>query len=230
MDKNDLRLSDWMRILIGNVPPSFMIEVFFRTLIMYLILLVIMRFLGKRMAGQISVTELSVMLLLGAVVSAPMQLPDRGILQGVWLLVIILFLQRSLSWWGTKSAKAEKITYGEATMLVKDGLIEVQALLDTRISRPELFKELRSKNIYHLGTVKRVYIEASGDMSIYKTDQPKPGLSVLPPSDKEIQTLNKKAEDNLKACACCGNVQTIVNTETAPCDVCHSVDWVNAVL
>lgn len=230
MDKNDLRLSDWMRILIGNVPLSFMVEVFFRTLIMYLILLVVMRFLGKRMAGQISVTELSVMLLLGAVVSAPMQLPDRGILQGVWLLVIILFLQRSLSWWGTKSAKAEKITYGEATMLVKDGLIEVQALLDTRISRPELFKELRSKEIYQLGKIKRVYIEASGDMSIYKADEAKPGLSVLPSSDKDIQQILTDAGNNLKACACCGNVQTVIQTDSTPCDVCHSVDWSNAVL
>ncbi len=108
MEKSDVKLSDWMRILFGNVPLEFMIEVFIRTLIMYILLLVTMRFLGKRMAGQISVTELSVMLLLGAVVSSPMQLPDRGILQGLWLLLIILLLQRLLSWWGTKDAKVEK--------------------------------------------------------------------------------------------------------------------------
>ena len=219
-----------MRILIGNVPLDFMIEVFIRTIIMYLSLLVIMRFLGKRMAGQISVTELSVMLLLGAVVSAPMQLPDRGILQGLWLLIIILVLQRGLSWWGTKSAKAEKITYGEATMLVKDGLIDVQAMLDTRISRPELFKEIRSKNIYQLGKVKRVYMEASGDMSIYEADKEKPGLSVLPASDKDIQQLHKDGGKDLKACCCCANTQTVTDIKNTPCTICHSVDWVNAVL
>lgn len=119
------------------------------------------------MAGQISVTKLSVMLLLGAVVSSPMQLPNRGILQGLWLLIIILFLQRGLSWWGTKNAKVEKVTYGDATLLVKDGLLDVKSMLDTRICRAELFKELRSKNIYQLGKVKRVYLEAFNDMSIY---------------------------------------------------------------
>ena len=230
MDKNDIKLTDWMRILFGNVPLSFMFEVFIRTLIMYLILLVVMRFLGKRMAGQISVTELAVMLLLGAVVSAPMQLPDRGILQGAWLLVIILFLQRMVSWWGTKSAKAEKVTYGEATLLVKDGLIDVQAMLDTRISRPELFRSLRSKNIYQLGKVKRVYIEASGDISIYETDKEKPGLSTLPPFDEEAQKIYKEADKGLKACNCCANVQKVNNTETTQCDICHSVDWSAAVL
>ncbi len=230
MEKSDVRLGDWMRILFGNVPLEFMIEVFIRTLIMYVLLLVTMRFLGKRMAGQISVTELSVMLLLGAVVSSPMQLPDRGILQGFWLLLIILFLQRGLSWWGTKDAKAEKLIYDDATLLVKDGLLDVKALIDTRISRPDLFKALRSKNIYQLGKVKRVYMEASGDMSIYKSDEEKPGLSVLPTSDKEIQPINKEAGNNLKACTCCGNVQTVTDTRKTECDNCHSIDWSNAVL
>lgn len=229
MEKSDIKLSDWMRILFGNVPVSFMFEVFIRTLIMYLLLLFIMRFLGKRMAGQISVTELSVMLLLGAIVSAPMQLPDRGILQGLWLLLIILFLQRGLSWWGTKNVKAEKLTYGEATLLVKDGVLDVNAMMGTRISRPELFRELRSKNIYQLGKVKRVYMEASGSMSIYQSDKEKPGLTILPSSDKDIQQLNKEAGNNLKACCCCGNTQTLTDTRL-PCDCCHSTDWSNAVL
>lgn len=230
MEKSDVKLSDWMRILFGNVPLEFMIEVFIRTLIMYILLLVTMRFLGKRMAGQISVTELSVMLLLGAVVSSPMQLPDRGILQGLWLLLIILLLQRLLSWWGSKNAKVEKITYGDATLLVKDGLLDVQSLLDTRISRAELFKELRSKKVYQLGKVKRVYLEASGDMSIYKSDEEKPGLSVLPSSDPDIQQLNKEAGNDLKACCCCGNVQPVTDVKHTQCDRCHSTDWNNAVL
>ncbi len=230
MEKGDIKLTDWIRILFGNVPLSFMFEVFIRTLIMYVALLIIMRFLGKRMAGQISVTELSVMLLMGAVVSAPMQLPDRGIFQGLWLMIIILLLQRLLTWWGTKSAKVEKITFGEATMLVKDGLIDVQAMLDTRISRPELFKELRSKNIYQLGKVKRVYMEASGSMSIYEADKEKPGLSVLPSSDADIQQLHKMPDKNLKACCCCANTQTVTNTKHTECNICHSIDWVNAVL
>ena len=113
---------------------------------------------------------------------------------------------------------------------MKDGMLDVNALLDTHISRPELFKELRSKNIYQLGKVKRVYIEASGDMSIYQSDDEKPGLSVLPSSDEAIQQLNKEAGNNLKACCCCGNVQTVTDTEQTQCDNCHSIDWSNAVL
>lgn len=230
MDKDEIMLSDWKRILFGNVNIDFMLEVFARTLVMYLLLLIVIRFLGKRMSGQISVTELSVMLLLGAVVSAPMQMPDRGLLQGFWLLIIILFLQRTLVWYGARNVKAEKLTQGEATMLVKDGIIEVQAMLDTRISRPELFKELRSKNIYQLGKVKRVYIEASGSMSIYEMDQEKPGLSVLPAADKSIQQLHKIAPDNLKACCCCGFTQTVTDVEKTTCNICQSIDWGNAVL
>ncbi len=69
------------------------------------------------------------------------------------------------------------------------------------------FGELRSKNIYQLGKVKRVYIEASGDHSIYEADEGKPGLSVLPPFDFEVEPLFKQSANNIKACTCCGNVQ-----------------------
>ena len=230
MEKNDIRLDDWMRILFGNVPISFMFEVFIRTLVMYVLLLMVIRYLGKRMSGQLSVTELSVMLLLGAVVSSPMQLPDRGLLQGLWLLVIILVLQRGLTWIGARNAKIEKITQGEAALLVKDGIIDINNLVATRVSRPELFKEIRSKNIYQLGKVKRVYIEASGAMSIYEADNAKPGLSVLPTADKEIQMLNKEAGDNLKVCCCCGNTQTLSDTAHTACNVCNSIDWGTAVV
>ncbi len=89
----------------------------------------------------------------------------------------------------------------------------MKSLLGTRISRPELFKELRSKNIYQLGKVKRVYLEASGDMSIYQSDEEKPGLSVLPSSDPDIQELNKEAGNDLKACCCCGNVQPVTDVK-----------------
>ena len=51
MNKEEIKLSDWQRILIGDAPVEFLLEVFIRTALIYLALLIIMRFLGKRMNG-----------------------------------------------------------------------------------------------------------------------------------------------------------------------------------
>ena len=79
MKKEDIHLGDLARILFGEAPPLFLLEVFVRTLIVYVFLLYILRWLGKRMSGQLTIMELSVMLTLGAIVSASMQIPDHGI-------------------------------------------------------------------------------------------------------------------------------------------------------
>ncbi|RCH55308.1 hypothetical protein DJ568_09000 [Mucilaginibacter hurinus] len=75
MKKEEIDLSDIGRILLGEAPPLFLLEVFIRGLATYMFLLVIVRWLGKRMGGQITIMEMSVMITLGAIVSVPMQAP-----------------------------------------------------------------------------------------------------------------------------------------------------------
>src|SRR4051812_29897971 len=94
MESWEIKVGDWKRILFGDISAIFMLEVFLRTVIIYIILLVIVRWLGKRMGGQLTQTEMAIMLTLGAIVSAPMQMPDRGILEGVFVLFCTLAFQR----------------------------------------------------------------------------------------------------------------------------------------
>lgn len=95
MDKDQIHLSDIYRILFGEAPVQFLLEVLIRTIIIYCILLVVIRLLGKRMSGQLTSIEMAVMLTLGAIVSVPMQDPARGLLQGVLLLALVLIFQKS---------------------------------------------------------------------------------------------------------------------------------------
>lgn len=77
MKKEEIYLEDIKRILYGLAPPEFMLEVFIRTIIIYIALLFIVRWLGKRMSGQLTIMEMAIMLVIGAVVSVPMQVPDQ---------------------------------------------------------------------------------------------------------------------------------------------------------
>ncbi len=80
MEKREIKLDDTGRILFGEAPAEFLLEVLIRTLIIYVALLVTVRLMGKRMVGQLTISEMSVMLTLGAIVSPGMQAPATRLL------------------------------------------------------------------------------------------------------------------------------------------------------
>src|ERR1700712_1396555 len=183
-----------------------MAEVFFRTIISYIVILVIVKMLGKRMSGRLTPTEMAVMLMFGAVVSGSMQIPDRGILEATFVLILIVFIQRLITLWAFKNKKFEDAILGTMTVLIKDGVLQTKQMSAEKISRNQLFSMLRSKQIKQLGEIKRVYIETSGSFSIYKADDPPPGLSVLPEDDEPIYQNQKTVDDKL-VCYNCGLIQ-----------------------
>jgi uncharacterized membrane protein YcaP (DUF421 family) len=234
MKKEDIHLDDIYRILFGQAPPIFLLEVFIRTLVIYVLLLIMIRWLGKRMSGQLTIMELAVMLALGAIICVPMQIPDRGLLQGVVLLLCALAFQRGISWLGVKNGKFEDFTQGKSSMLIKNGIIEVDELNDNGISHSQLYSKLRSENIFNLGEVERVYLEACGLYSIFKTEQPKPGLPILYIDDEAIveeqkrQAIEEKNEADSVACKNCGYVKN--KDAVGKCSNCGSDDWVKAII
>src|SRR3982750_3522578 len=96
MKKEEIHLWDVKRILIGQAPPEFLLDVLIRSLIMYIAAILVLRWMGKRMNGQLSIIELAVMVTMGAILAVPMQIPDRGLLQGLLVLVTILALLRGI--------------------------------------------------------------------------------------------------------------------------------------
>lgn len=226
MKKQEIHLGDINRILFGQAPPVFLLEVLIRTLLTYIILLVVVRWLGKRMSGQLTIMEMAVMLALGAIVSVAMQVPDRGILLSVIVLLVTVSFQRGFGYLGFKSAKVEKVIHGDVNILVKEGIMQLPEMQFCRISKQQLFGQLRCSGIYHLGKVRRVYLEASGAFSIYPAKTDHPGLSVLPPGEREL--FGAKLQEGLEACINCGVVRK-KESENRPCMDCHCTSWEAAV-
>lgn len=223
---DEMKLTDWYRIFIGEAPAEFLIEVLVRTVLIYLFLIVILRLMGKRMNGQLTIAEMAVMITLGAIVSAPMQIPDRGITQGMVILVCALLFQRGLNLWGFKNSKVENIVQGTESLLVKDGVIITDELKKAKISKQQLYSTLRNANIYNLGEVERVYLEACGLFSIFKFDNPKPGLSLAPPNDTNFKTAEYSSTYCCKNCGCITENSQIKNE----CTNCNANNWTKAIL
>jgi uncharacterized membrane protein YcaP (DUF421 family) len=226
MKKFEIHLADWQRILFGQAPPIFLVEVFIRTLIIYIFLLFVLRWLGKRMSGQLTILEMVVMLTLGAIVSVGMQTPDRGITLSMFVLFCTLAFQRGLSRLGIKSARIEELSQGKISTLVKDGVLDLDEMRRCRISRQQVFAELRSSGVYSLGQARRVYLEACGLFSTVKMKNPVPGLPTLPPGDHKVTLLLHQT--NGMACCNCGNVSD-QQSASKPCFRCGANSWTHAL-
>jgi uncharacterized membrane protein YcaP (DUF421 family) len=219
---------DLYRLFIGQSPGWFMIEVIVRIVLIYLVLMVAMRMMGKRVAAQMSVSELAVIVTLGAAVGVPMQVPDRGMLPAILILAVAVLFQRGLAVWGFKNRKVEVITHGDVNVLVQDGRIFLDEMRVAAMSRERLFALLRARSIEHLGQVRRVYLETSGDISVYQLAKPKPGLSVLPEFDDKARAADNIVPD-LFACTMCGALRRSKKMPKNECEFCENTKWGQAV-
>lgn len=227
MKPEQIHLGDWKRLLLGDAPWRFLPEVVLRTLLIYLALLAAMRVFGKRMTGQLTIVEMSVMLVLGAIVAVPMQVPDRGLLVGALLLFCVLLMQRGLGRLGFASRRVELLSQGDATLLVKDGVIQIGRLRDAALSHQQLYASLRDSEIHQLGEVRRLYLEACGEFSLFTFDEPRPGLCLLPGVDHDILA-HCPVKPGLSACGYCGQV-VAGSGKPERCDHCGHGAWVDAV-
>src|SRR5438270_3226136 len=97
MKPEDIKLGDWMRIFIGEAPPAFFLELVIRVFIIFFLLIVSMRLLGRRMAGQLNRIEIIALFSLAAAIGVPLQAPDRGILPAFVIALIVVLVGRLVS-------------------------------------------------------------------------------------------------------------------------------------
>ncbi|MDB5193076.1 MAG: hypothetical protein JWQ96_2639 [Segetibacter sp.] len=227
MKSFQIELDQWSRIFFGQAPGLFYIELLFRCLFIYILLIASMRMLGKRMQAQMDSIELAALATLAAAVGVPLLALDRGLLPAVIICAIVITITRTVSHFSYKSQKFEDIAEGNIGILVKDGVMDPKEMMNNRITRERLCSQLRQSKIYNLGMVKRLYLEASGGFSIIKSDMPKPGLLVLPEWDKDF--VGKKVKfTNETICVSCGKEQN-TKDDKEECSNCRKKVWTKAV-
>jgi uncharacterized membrane protein YcaP (DUF421 family) len=202
MKADEIKWADWHRILFGESPPAYLLEVVVRVAIVYLLILIAMRVMGKRMTAEISRAELVARVSLAAAVGLPIQRPNRGLLGATVIVIVIVAIGRLLASISFKNPRFEKTYLGYYATLVKDGVLDVQRMKKIKITKERLFAALRSEGIRHLGQVKRFYIEANGKFSFVKEKDEKPGLSVIPSWDTELRL--RQQQTDKKMCSSCG--------------------------
>lgn len=228
---------DWHRMFLGDFSWLYLLEIAFRTIILYLYTIFMIRLTGSRGIGQLSAFDIVIIIALGSAVGDPMFYPEVPLIHGIVVITVIVLLQRAISVFVMRSDKVEKTFEGEPRAIVDDGHLVLAALQAGTLSEEDVFMRLRRESVEQLGQVKHAYLEHDGSFSIFKypTEASPPGLPILPPRDiKKLLTFEAGklvSRSGYYACYRCGETVKTAADEYLPiCPQCGYETWVKATV
>ena len=156
---------------------------FVRAIMVYILVLVVMRLMGKREIGQLQPFELVISIMIADLASIPMTDPGVPIFNGLVPILGLLAMHLLITLLNIKSVNLRKITCGKPTILVYRGKIDEEALKKERFTISELQERLRGKDVFNLGDVEFAILETNGEVSVIT----KPNKRNLTPEDMNIE-------------------------------------------
>ncbi len=143
-----------------------MATAFFRTVILYILLMVGLRLLGKRQIADMEPSELVLTLIISDLAVVPMQ--DYGIpmINGVLPIITLLCLSMLLSFFNLKSIRFRALICGTPAVIIQNGVVNQKNMAKNRLTLDELFEQLRSQGFTDLNAVKYAVLETNGQLSI----------------------------------------------------------------
>ncbi len=145
-----------------------------RTVILYLVLIAVIRFMGKRQIGQMEASEFVVTMLVANLASIPMQDGDIPLFSGVIPIVTVLGLELVLSTLSLRSMKLRKLLCGKPVILIENGNILQKNMRRTRVTLDELTGHLREKDVLDVSSVQYAILETNGNLSVFVYPKEKP--------------------------------------------------------
>jgi uncharacterized membrane protein YcaP (DUF421 family) len=203
----------------NDLPVEFLLEVIFRSVIMFMVLLLTLKLTGKHGVSQLSVFETVIIITLGSAAGDSMFYEDVGIIPAITVFTVIIILYRTVTWFIGRSKRFEEFMDGKTECLITEGKFAMHAFEKESLAQDEFFTELGVKSVEHLGQVKNAYLETTGEVSIYyhEDEDVRFGLTI------RLEQFLKKRKiilaDGIYSCTFCGSTEEL-KAGTATCKTC----------
>ena len=161
-----------------------MLITFFRAIVLYIIVLIVMRLMGKREIGQLQPFELAISIMIADLASLPMTETGVPISNGIIPILGLLVMHLVISMLNMKSTKIREIICGKPSILIFRGKVDEKVLKKERFTINELEERLRDNNIFNIGDVEYAVLETSGQVTVI----PKPNKRPTTPEDFNIES------------------------------------------
>jgi uncharacterized membrane protein YcaP (DUF421 family) len=142
------------------------LTVIYKTMIIYFIILLVIRIMGKREVGQLSPFDLVIAIMIGELAVFPIEERQITLLEGLLPIFLLGLLEILLAFVSLKSNTLRGFINGRPEILIRDGQIKYQALRRTKYNVNDLLQQLRKKDIFDLANVELAILETSGDLSV----------------------------------------------------------------
>ena len=144
-----------------------MILSYTRTVVLYLVLIAVVRLMGKRQIGQLEPSEFVVAMLVADLAAIPMQDGAISLLNGLVPILTVLAMELILSGLSMRSIRLRKLLCGKPVILIENGKINQRNLKRTQVTLDELSGHLRQKDVLDIQTVQYAILETDGNLSVF---------------------------------------------------------------
>lgn len=162
---------------------------FIRTAILYSLVVIIMRLMGKRQIGELQPYEFVITIMISDLAALPMQDTRLPLLLGIIPIITLLFLKTILSQLQLKFQVLRKVIDGEPSILIHAGKLNYNVLKSQQINIDELIEELRLLGYFDIQEIQYAILENNGKLSILPMDKNRdntPNLPIILISDGKI--------------------------------------------
>lgn len=156
--------------------------VIFRTVFFYVLLIGVIRLMGKRQVGQMEPSEFAVTMFLANLASLPVEKEELSLWLGLGAMGTVLVLERVLSTVSLRSIRLRRLLCGKPVILIDNGKLLMENLRRTRVNLDELSGHLREQGVLEIQTVQFAILETNGTLTVF------PYAHLQPPSAADTGT------------------------------------------
>lgn len=216
---NEIVPFDPARMFWGSAPFPFYLEIVVRVTVIWLWTVLLLRWVGGRSITQMSVVEFLLVIALGSAVGDAMFQAEVPLFHAMLVILLVVLADKAVDHAFQNWTHAKRIVDGSPTEVLRDGHLSMAGLQAEKLGAAEVMEFLRLKGIRNLGQVEYAFLEPSGELSVFRYGQPRPGLSIVPPVELRPVTTGGPGVDH-----CCVNCGSIRRTDVHACLECRGTD------
>ncbi|MDB5526084.1 MAG: putative rane protein [Rhizobium sp.] len=219
---------DLVRMFIGKDSTLLLLEILFRSVVIYLYTFALLRWIGGRSVAQFSLIEFLLVIALGSAVGDAMFYPEVPLLHAMLVVTVIVLINKGLDLLMLHKDAVKSVIDGQPVEVVRDGQINIVGLVERSMSMKELFEQLRIRGVETLDQVRYAYIEPSGNLSLFLDTGANTGVGIVPPFNIGATTEDFVAapDGRIFNCQCCGSDRDAKSLRTqAHCQDCSKSIW-----
>ena len=151
-----------------------MFVVLFRTLIIYFVIIVCLRIMGKRQLGELQPSEFVIAILISNIATLSIEDTDVPLIGAVVPIIILMSAEVILSYITLKNSKAQEVVTGHPVTVISNGNINQKSMRELRFSIEDLMSQLRINGIFDIREVAWAIVETNGQLTVYPKFEARP--------------------------------------------------------